>query len=198
MLITPAEVFIFLHDSLLRALQMQDALADLLGPALVPELGSDVSAGTAGDAHAGLVAVAADRALPDQLAGIVLDDHDLSVIAAALTVITLGVELGVHDVVVDIFHNSQNSGNVVLHIGNLDVADGTAGRKFLEISLEFQLVESVNLLGHMHMIAVCDVILIGDSFYDTESLLQAFCKFVSSGFKRCTVERERAQGVCAT
>ena len=85
MLITPAEVFIFSHDSLLRALQMQDALADLLGTALVPELGPDVSAGTAGDAHAGLVAVAADRALPDQLAGIVLDDHDLSVIAVMLS-----------------------------------------------------------------------------------------------------------------
>ena len=167
---------------------MQHALADLLGAALVPELGADVAAGAAGDAHTGLIAVSADRALPDQLAGIVLDDHDLTVIAAALTVVALGVELGVHNVVVDIFHHSQNSGNVVLHVGNLYIADGAAGGEFLEIRLEFQLVESVDLLGHMYMVAVGNVVLVCDTLDDAEALLQALGKLVGRGLHGCAVD----------
>ena len=168
---------------------MEHALADLLGPALVPELGADVTAGAAGNAHAGLVAVAADRALPDQLTGIVLDDHDLAVIAAALTVIALGVEFGVHDVVVDILHHSQNSGNVVLHVGNLDVADGTAGGELLEIRLEFQFVEGVDLLSHVYVIAVGDVVFVRDALDDAEALLQALGKLVGRGLHGCAVYR---------
>ena len=67
-------------------LQVQDAVADLLGAALVPELGSDVSAGTARHVELLLVAVAALRALPHELA-VVLDDLDLAVVAAFLAVV---------------------------------------------------------------------------------------------------------------
>ena len=161
---------------------MQHALADLLGAALVPELGADVTAGAAGNAHTGLIAVAADRALPDQLAGIVLDDHDLAVITAALAVVALGVELGVHDVLIDVFHHSQNSGNVVLHVGNLDIADGAAGGELLEIGLEFEFVEGIDFLSHMYMVAVGDIIFVCNTLDDAETLLQALGKLVGRGF----------------
>ena len=63
-------------------LQMQYAVFDLLGTALIPELGADVAAGPSGDAHFVLVAIAAVRAFPDELAVFVFDDLDLSIIAA--------------------------------------------------------------------------------------------------------------------
>ncbi len=70
---------------------MENPLLDLLGSSLVPELGSDVSAGTAGYIELVLVGVAAVGAAPDQLAVLVLLDLDLSVISAYLAVIALGV-----------------------------------------------------------------------------------------------------------
>ena len=65
---------------------MQYPVLDLLGPSLVPELGSDITAGSSCHKHLILIVVAAVRALPDQLAGFVLLDQDLSVISAALAI----------------------------------------------------------------------------------------------------------------
>ena len=127
---------------------MQHAVADLLGSTLVPELGTDVAARTTSDVHFLLVAVAAVGALPHQLA-IVLNNLDLAIVAAHLAVVALGVELGVHDVVVDVLHHANDSLEVVLHVGNLDVGDSTARRKLLEHALELELVECVDLLGHV-------------------------------------------------
>ena len=47
---------------------MQYAVLDLLCAALVPVLGADVAAGSAGYVHFILVGIAALRAFPDQLA----------------------------------------------------------------------------------------------------------------------------------
>ena len=68
---------------------MQHAILDLLGAALVPELGADITAGAAGNVQLVLVTVAALGALPHQLA-VILNDLDLAVVAAALAVIGLG------------------------------------------------------------------------------------------------------------
>lgn len=83
---------------------MQHSVFDFLRPTLVPELGSDVSAGTSCYEQLILVAVATVRAFPDQLAGVVGHDLDLTVVAAYLAVVALGVEFRVHDIVVDEFH----------------------------------------------------------------------------------------------
>ena len=61
---------------------MQHAVADFLRPSLVPELGSDIAAGTACNRHLVLVTVAAVRALPYQLAVPVCHNLDLSGISA--------------------------------------------------------------------------------------------------------------------
>ena len=50
---------------------MQNALFDFLRSALIPELGSDIAAGTSGNIHLILVAVSAVRAFPDELAVLV-------------------------------------------------------------------------------------------------------------------------------
>ena len=159
------------------ALQVQNSVADLLRATLVPELGANVAAGAAGDVQLLLVAVAAVRALPHQLA-VVLDDLDLAVVAAHLAIIALGVELRVHDVVVDVPHDRQHRRNIALHIRHLHIGDGAAGAELLEVRLELELLKCIYLLSHMHMIAVRDVVLVRHARNDAEPLLQAFGELV--------------------
>ena len=81
---------------------MQHPFFDFLSAALIPVLRADVAAGSAGDIHCGLVFVAAVGALPDQFVVAVGDDLDFASVTAFLATVALGVELGVHDVLVDV------------------------------------------------------------------------------------------------
>ena len=115
--------------------------------------------------------VSAVRALPDQLTGLILDDLDLAIVTTTLTVIALRVQLRIHDIVIDELHHGQNSRNVVLHVRNLNVADCATRRQLLELGLELQLAECIDLLGHMNMVAVRDVVLVGNALDDAKTLL---------------------------
>ena len=128
------------------------------------------------------------RALPDQLA-VVLHDLDLAVVATHLAVVRLGVELGVHDVVVDELHDADDGLEVVLHVGDLDVGDGAAGGETLELALELELGEGVDLLAHVHVVGVRDVAMVGDALDHPEALLQALGELVRGGLERRAVER---------
>ena len=105
---------------------MKDSVLDLLGTSLIPELCSDISAGTSCHKEGVLVAVATVRTLPDQFAVIVCNYLDLSVIAALFTVVALGVELGVENIVIYESHNFQNCIDVVLKVRNFYITDGSA------------------------------------------------------------------------
>ena len=70
---------------------MEYSVADLLGTALIPELGANVTTGSAGDKELRLVTVAAVRAFPYKFPGRLCYDLNLSVIATFLTVIALGI-----------------------------------------------------------------------------------------------------------
>ena len=105
---------------------MKHSVLDLLGTALVPVLGSDVSAGSSGNGHLALITVSTVRALPNKLAHIVLDDLDLAVITAAFAIIRLGVKLSIHDVVIDELDKTEYCRNVVLHVRNLYVRDSSS------------------------------------------------------------------------
>ena len=142
---------------------MQDPILDLLGTALVPILGADIAAGTAGNVHLALVGIAALGADPNELAVGVLLNGDLAVIAAGLAVVGLGVQLCVHDVVVDVLHDLQHRVDVLLHIGHLHIADGAAGRQLLELGLKGQLGEGVDLLANMDVVGVGNVALVGNA-----------------------------------
>jgi len=166
---------------------VQHAVLDLFGATLVPELGADVATGAACDVHLGLVTVAAVGALPDELA-VILHDLDLTVVATALAVVRLGVELGVHDVVVDVLHDADDGLEVVLHVGNLDVGDGTARGEALELALELELGECVDVLRHVDVVAVGDVALVRDARYDAESALKRFGELVGRGLEGRAVE----------
>lgn len=168
---------------------MQHAVLDLGGAALVPELGADVTAGTAGHVQLVLVTVVAVRALPHQLA-VILHDLDLAVETADLAVIALGVQLGVHDVLVDELHDPDDRSQIILHVGHFHIADSAARRQTLEVALKFQLGESVDVFGHMDVVGVGDIVAVGDAGYDAEALLQALGKLVGGGFQRGAVQAE--------
>ena len=70
-------------------LQMQHSVPDLLCPSLIPELCSNISAGSSGYEHLILIFVSAIRALPDQFAGLIIFDDHFPVITAAFAVIAL-------------------------------------------------------------------------------------------------------------
>ena len=166
---------------------MQHSILDLGSPALIPELGADVAAGAAGDIQLVLVAVVALRALPHQLA-VLLYDLDLAIVAADLAVVTLGVQLGVHDVLIDELHDLDDGLEVVLHVGHLHIADGAAGGEVLELRLELELGERVDLFRHVDVVGVRDIALVRHTLDHAEALLQALGELVGRGLERRSVE----------
>ena len=101
---------------------MHNALSYLLCSSLVPELCSDITAGSSCYIELVLIIVAALGAYPYELV-ISLLDLDLSVISAYLAVVGLGIELGIHDVVVDELHYLHDGIDVLLHVGNFDIRE---------------------------------------------------------------------------
>lgn len=72
-------------------LQMKHTLFNLLRSALIPELRSDIPACPSCHIHFILIGTAAVWTLPDQFAMTVVNNANLSVIAAFLAVIALGI-----------------------------------------------------------------------------------------------------------
>ena len=120
---------------------------------------------------------------------LVLVDLNLPIISADFAVIALGVELRIHDVLIDELHNREHRRNVILQVRHLHIADCAARGELLELRLELQLAERVDLLPDIHMVAVGDVVVIRDILDDAKPLLQTLCKLVCCGFHRRTVER---------
>ena len=150
---------------------MQHAIPDLLRPSLVPELATNVAAGPAGHVHLRLVHVAALRTAPFEFA-VLIHDLNLAIPAALLAVVAFGIQLGIDDVVVDELHQPQHRSKVVLHIGNLDVADSSTRGERLELRFKPELLKGVDLLRHMDVVAVGDVTLIGDTGNDAKPPLK--------------------------
>ena len=106
---------------------MHHSVTNLLRAPLVPEITSDVSAGASRDIHFVLVTITTVRTFPyKSMCCFILHDLDLAVIAADLTVIGFGVQLSIHDIVIDELHYTENCRNVVLHVRHFHIADGTA------------------------------------------------------------------------
>ena len=170
-------------------LQVQNAVFNLFRTTLVPELRTNVAAGSARNIKLALIAIGAAWALPYQLTIGIFDNLDLAIIGALLAVVALRIELGIHDVIVNETHHANDRLQIVLHIGNLDVGDSSARRKALELAFELELLKGVDLLGNMHVIAVSDVAVVGDVWNDTKAALQAASKLVGGRLQGRTVQR---------
>jgi hypothetical protein len=172
---------------LLHILEMQYAVLNFLCTSLVPELGADVSAGSSCYGHLMLIAVAAVRAFPYELAAVVFHNFDFTIVAADFAVVALRIEFSVHNVVINVLHNSEDGRNVILHVRHFYVADSAAWGQSLEVRFELQLMECINRFGDMHMIAVGNVVLVGYMRDNSKTLLEALSKLVGGGFHRCAV-----------
>ena len=151
---------------------MSDPFLDFLSSALVPELGSNVAACSSGDVHFILIPVSAVRALPYQFVVFIFHDLDFAFIAAFLTVVGFGIQFGIHNVVVDMADQSHNSRQVVFHVWNFHVGDGSARGQFLELRFEGQLGERIDWLSDVNMVGVGDVVFVSYARDDAEAFLQ--------------------------
>ena len=167
---------------------MQDAVLDFLRAALIPELGADIPAGSTGNMHLALVAVAAIGAFPNEFAGFVFDDFDFAGIAAILAKVAFGVELRVDDRVVDMFHDRKNRRDVILHVRDLNIAHGSTWRKLLELGFLGQFIEGVDLFPDVDVIGIGDVVMVGNSGDDAETLLETLGEFLGRGLKRSAID----------
>ena len=80
---------------------MQHPFFYFLRAALVPVLCADITASAARYVHHVLVFIAAIRAPPDQLAVTVLNNLNFAGVAAFLAVVALCVQLGIHNVFIN-------------------------------------------------------------------------------------------------
>ena len=116
----------------------------------IPEILAKITACTSCNIHLRVILIAAVGALPL----VVVVDDDLPVIAAHLAVVALGVEFGVLDVVIDEADDLLQGLQIVAHIGDLHIGDAAAGGDLLELALKGKLIEGVDVLPHIHVIAV--------------------------------------------
>ena len=150
---------------------MQYPILNLLCSPLIPELGTDVTAGSSCHGKQVLVCISAVRTAPLKLSVTVFYNLNLSVIAAGTAIVGLGIQLRIHDVLVDKLHEAQYRRNIVLEIRHLYIADSASRGELLEVRLKGKLRERVNLLRNVHMIGIRDVILVRDSGNLPETLL---------------------------
>ena len=166
---------------------MQHSFFNFLRSALVPVLRADISARAAGNVHFGLIAATAFRTFPDKFAVFIGDDFNFTVVAAILAIVAFGVEFGVHNVVVNVLDNTNNRGDIVLHIRHFYVTYRAAGAQLLEFRFEFKLAERIDRLGNVHVITVGYIVFIGNPLDYAEAFLKRFSEFISGAFKRSAV-----------
>lgn len=123
---------------------MKDPVLDFLRTALIPELRPNIAARSAGNGHLRLIMIATIGAFPDELTRFIFDNLDFAVVAANFTIIALCIELCIHNIIVNIFHDCQDSRYIVLHIRYFYVADGAARRQPLEVRFKFQFMECID------------------------------------------------------
>ena len=149
---------------------MKNSIFDFLRSALIPELRSDVTACSARNVHLRLVAVMAMRAFPKKLS-VLFHDSDFPVVAANLTVIALGIQFGVHDIIVNVAHDREYGGKIVLHIGYFYVGNRASRRQLLEFAFEFELRKCVDFFGNVYVVDVRNIAFIGNVGNDPETAL---------------------------
>ena len=71
-----------------------------------------------------------------------------------MAVIALGVEFGILDIVVNVLYHVLHCVEILFHIGNFYIRNRAAGRYLLELAFEGELCKRVDILAHVHVIAV--------------------------------------------
>ena len=129
---------------------MQNPFCNLLRPPLIELVGTDITADTTSDIHLRLILATALGAPPNQLAICVLDNIDFAIETTDLTIVALGVELCIHNVIIDVLNDRQHSRNVGGHIGNLYIRNGAASGKCLELRFKIEFGKGINRFSNMN------------------------------------------------
>ena len=174
---------------------MQYPLLNFFCSSLIPILSTDISTSSSGNIHLCLVTIATVRTFPHQLFVFVGNNGDFSRVVTQLAAIAFCVQLCIHDVLVNVTQQRHNCRNIAFHVGHFHVANGTTGRKLLELRLKGKLAEGINGFCYMNVIAVGNVILVGNARNNTEPLLEALGEFIGSRFQRRSIQRVLSSGV---
>ena len=170
---------------------MQHSGFDLFGLTYVPEVFTQVTAGTASNVHLPLILVVTAGAFPF----VIVVNDDLSVIAAFVAIVRLSVELRILDVIVDETNYILQCLQVMTHIGYLNVGDASAGGDLLELAFEGELRKGVDILANVNVIGVGVIALIGYVLDGTEPFFVDTCKTVAERLRRSTVKSEADIGL---
>ena len=117
---------LFNLNTFILLLQMKNSLLDFLGSSLIPELSSDISAGTSCNIQRILVPVATMRTFPHELSFLVCHNLDLSIKSTLLTIITLRIQFCIHDILINKPDYLKHSRNIIFHIRYFHITDCSA------------------------------------------------------------------------
>ena len=153
---------------------MEDPTVDFLGPAVIPEVFSQVAAGSTDHGQGGLVGVASLGAFPL----VMVVELDFSVKTTLGAVVGLGVKFSVLDVVVDETDNGFQGFQVVAHVGNFYIGDTASGGPVLELGFKGKFFKGCDFFPDIHMEGVGIIALICDIFNGPEPILVNLTKAV--------------------
>lgn len=137
---------------------MKNSCLDLLGLAGIPEVLSQIAAGSSGDIHLRMILVMTLGTFPLH----VIIDHDLTIIATYLAIIGFGIELSVLDIVIDEADHFLDGFHIIGQVRHFHIRDSSAQRLILELTLDLKFCKCVDFLPYIHMIRICIVSFIGD------------------------------------
>lgn len=98
----------------------------------IPEILTKIPACTSCNVHLGMILIAALRAFPFEI----IVNLDLTIITADMAVIRLGIKFCILDIVIDKLDNFLQCLQIMSHIRNLHIRNGTAGGNLLELTLK--------------------------------------------------------------
>ena len=165
---------------------MEDAVLNFLRPPFVPEIFTQIAAGTADDGQFVAVFIMAARTFPF----VVVVEDDFTVKATFMAVIELGIEFAVRDVVVDVLDHGQDSRDIMGHVGDFSIADAAACRFIFKIGFKGELIEDVDRFADIDVVAVGVIALVGDIGNGAEAGLVDLAEEIGQVFCRRAVEGE--------
>ena len=162
---------------------MKRPCVDLFCFSYIPEILSQITAGTSRHIHFIFILIVALWTFPLQI----IIDNDLSIITTYMTVIGLCIKLRILDIIINKSNHILQCFQIVAHIRNLHIGDRSTGGNLLELALKAELLKSINLFPDIYMIRVGIVSLIRHILDLPKTLLINLSKTVTETFCRSTI-----------
>ena len=126
---------------------MHNSSLDFLRLAHVPEVFTQIAAGTTDNRQLAMILIMAGRAFPF----VVIVNGDFAIKAADMAIVGLRVELSILDIIINEFNNLFQGLQIMTHIRNLYIGNSAAGGNVLELAFKFKFAKGINLLAHVNV-----------------------------------------------